>query len=120
MGGWTHTWGRSREEDQGAHVRSTLIAERTGSDHESADAIRLQGASDKRRSPSSRGTGGLLGLEKFLLAVCSLGAAICIAKYGSKDSKRDGVVENGTCSNGRGLDRGKIYAAQLAGVCVVM
>jgi hypothetical protein len=102
--GKTYARSRASEENQGAHVRRTLVAQHTRGHKQSADTIGLQGATSKGRSPGCGSAGSLLRLGKLLLRVGGLGAVVGVAEDGSEDGKGDEVGVGGAEGDGRGLD----------------
>lgn len=106
----TYTRSRTGKKDQTPQIRSALVGQRAGRVNQRADTVRLQGAPDRRASPSGDCARRLLGLDEFLLRVGGLRAVVDIPEDGGQDSERGSVSEHGAQGDGRGLDSRQVWA----------
>ena len=100
----TYRRSRAGKEDERSQVSSSLVGESASSVDQSTNTVCLKGRANEGGTPSSGGTGSLLGLEELLLGVGGLGLAVGLAEDWAKDGKGDDVVEHGTKGDSRWLD----------------
>lgn len=93
-GGCTYRGSSGGHEDQTTQVRSTFVAQSTGSVDQSADTIRLNGRANQGATPGGSRIGGLFRLEEFFFCVGSLSAVVGIPEDGREDGERCRVAED--------------------------
>jgi hypothetical protein len=96
-------------EDQATQVGGSLVAQSAGGVDEGGDTIGLDGGTDDGRTPAGGRGGGLLGLEKLLLAVGGLGSVVGVAEQRGKHAHRRDLVEDDAQGDRRGLDGWEVW-----------
>lgn len=109
----SYTRGGASKEDQSAKVGGALVAESTSGVDQRSHTVGLHRASHERAAPCSCCASSFFRLDELLLRVRRLGAVVCVAENGSKDTQRSRVGEEGTHRNSGGLHRGQIYEMDL-------
>ena len=78
----TYAWSGACEENKGAKVRSTLVAQCAGGIDQCSHTVGLHSTSNEGASPGCSCAGSFLGLDEFLLRVGGLSAVVGVTEDG--------------------------------------